>query len=55
MLKVSLPVNDRRTGPKLNLKIEVLGNNSLESAGRKVALFTRLMEEYSISKLPMKH
>lgn len=53
VLRVSVPVRDRRrSGPKLNLKIEVCSKGSLESAGRKVALFTRLMEEHDIVSLP---
>ncbi len=52
VLKVSLPVQDRRAGPKLNLKIEICGGNCLESAGRRVALFTRLMDEHDITTLP---
>jgi len=54
VLKVSLPVQDRRAGPKLSLNIEVCGNNCLESAGRRVALFTRLMDEYDITILSEK-
>ena len=52
VLKVSVPVRDRRAGPSLNLRIEVCRRSSLESAGRRVALFTRLMEEYDIVSLP---
>ncbi len=52
VLKVSVPVRDRRAGPSLNLRIEVCRRDSLESAGRKVALFTRLMEDHDIVSLP---
>ena len=52
VLKVSVPVRDRRDGSSLNLRIEVCRRGSLESAGRKVALFTRLMEEHDIVSLP---
>lgn len=52
VLKVSVPVRDRRGGASLNLRIEVCRRGSLESAGRKVALFTRLMEEHDIVSLP---
>jgi hypothetical protein len=34
------------------LRIEVCRRDSLESAGRKVALFTGLMEEHDIINLP---
>ena len=46
-----VPVRDRRSGPSLNLRIEVNQNGSLESAGRRVALFTRLMGEHDIAGL----
>jgi len=52
LLKVNVPLRDRRTGPHLNLKAEVCKNGSLESAGRRVALFTRLIEEHNIVELP---
>ena len=52
VLKVSVPVRDRRDGSSLNLRIEVCRRDSLESAGRKVALFTRLMEDHDIVSLP---
>jgi len=54
MLKVDVPVRDRRSGPSLNLKIEVCRDGSLEAAGRKVALFTRLVDEKSPAALPAK-
>ncbi|MCP4263605.1 MAG: undecaprenyl/decaprenyl-phosphate alpha-N-acetylglucosaminyl 1-phosphate transferase [Planctomycetes bacterium] len=53
VLKVNVPVRDRRAGPGLNLEIEVCRDGSLESAGRRVALFTRLIEEYDIASLPV--
>jgi len=49
-----VPVRDRRSGPSLNLRIEVYRNGSLESAGRRVALFTRLMGEHEIAGLKPK-
>ena len=52
LLKVSFPVPDRRSGPPLKLRIEVYKNGSLQSAGRRVALFARLMEENSLAGLP---
>jgi len=51
VLKVSVPVRDRRSGPSLNLRIEVYTSGSLESAGRRIALFTRLLEECSIANI----
>jgi len=51
LLKVDVPVRDRRLGPSLNLRIEVYRDGSLESAGRRVALFTRLIDEFGIVSL----
>ena len=51
LLKINVPVRDRRTGPHLNLKAEVCKNGSLESAGRRIALFTRLIDEHNITSL----
>ncbi len=52
LLKVDVPIRDRRAGSSLNLRIEVYQNGSLESVGRRIALFTRLMEEHNILGLP---
>ena len=52
VLKVNIPVLDRRAGNGLNLAVEVCRNGSLESAGRRIALFARLIEEHSIVNLP---
>lgn len=52
ILKLNLPVQDRRAGPKLNLKIEIFRNTYLESAGRRIALFMRLMDEHDVTTLP---
>lgn len=49
VLKLNLPVQDRRKGQKLSLRIEVYQKNCLESAGRRIALFTRLMNSYSVN------
>jgi UDP-GlcNAc:undecaprenyl-phosphate GlcNAc-1-phosphate transferase len=51
LLKVDIPIRDRRSGSSPNLRIEVFKNGSLESAGRRVALFTRLLDEFSIANL----
>ncbi|MHC4509493.1 MAG: glycosyltransferase family 4 protein [Planctomycetota bacterium] len=51
LLQANIPVRDRRSGSSLNLKIEVFKTGSLESAGRRIALFTRLMEEHDIVRL----
>ncbi len=54
IVKMTLPVRDRRAGPPLNLEIEVHAYGSLESAGRRIALFGRLIEKYGIATLPNK-
>jgi UDP-GlcNAc:undecaprenyl-phosphate GlcNAc-1-phosphate transferase len=51
LLKVNVPLRDRRAGPSLSLRIEVYRDGSLESAGRRVALFTRLIDEFGIISL----
>lgn len=51
IVNISLPIRDRRAGPPLVLKVRVRANGSLESAGRRVSLFGRLLEEYSVASL----
>jgi len=51
LVKMTLPVHDRRAGPALNLEVQVHANGSLESAGRRLTLFSRLVEEYSVANL----
>jgi UDP-GlcNAc:undecaprenyl-phosphate GlcNAc-1-phosphate transferase len=51
ILKVNLSVRDRRAGPKLNLKIEICRETYLESAGRRITLFMRLMDEHNVNTL----
>ena len=51
LLKIKVPIRDRRSGPHLNLKAEVYKNGSLESAGRRIALFSRLIDEHNITSL----
>lgn len=55
IVKVSLPVRDRRAGLPLRLEIQISTNGSLESAGRRTALFARLIEEHSVANLPKQH
>jgi UDP-N-acetylmuramyl pentapeptide phosphotransferase/UDP-N-acetylglucosamine-1-phosphate transferase len=52
LVQVHVPVRDRRSGSSLHLRIELYRNGSLESAGRRVAFFTRLIEEHDIVSLP---
>ena len=55
ILRMIIPVRDRRDDSSLNIEVHVHANGSLESAGRRVALFTRLMEEHGIVALQNKH
>ena len=51
-LSVTVPVEQRRVGGPLRMEVEVAAPSSLESAGLRIALFSRLMEEHAIAKLP---
>jgi len=51
LIQVHVPVRDRRSGSSLHLRIELYKNDSLESAGRRVTLFARLIDEHDINKL----
>lgn len=51
IFKMTIPIRDRRAGLPLNLEVQVHANGSLESAGRRVTLFSRLLEEYSVANL----
>lgn len=51
MVKMIMPVRDRRSGPALNMEVHVHANGSLESATRRLSLFSRLLEEYSVANL----
>ncbi len=52
IIRMTLAVRDRRAGLPLNLEIQVCTNGSLESAGRRITLFGRLLEKYSVANLP---
>ena len=54
IVAVSLPIRDRRAGLSLKLDVEVMTNGSVESVGRRLALFGRLIEDYGIVNLPNK-
>jgi len=54
IVEITLPIRDRRAGSPLNLEVQVQANGSLESAGRRIALFGRLIEDYSVANLPSK-
>jgi hypothetical protein len=51
IVKMTVPVRDRRAGSELRLEIQVQANGSLESAGRRLMLFSRLLEEHDVANL----
>jgi len=51
IVNMTLPIQDRRNGSQLKLEVKVCTNGSLESAGRRMTLFGRLLEEHSIASL----
>ena len=51
IVKMTVPVRDRRSGPALNMEVQVHANGSLESVGRRLTLFSRLLEKYSVENL----
>jgi len=51
VVRMNIPVRDRRSGPPLGAEIEVCVNGSLEMACRRAALFARLFEEHSLANL----
>jgi UDP-GlcNAc:undecaprenyl-phosphate GlcNAc-1-phosphate transferase len=51
LINMVLPVRDRRARSDLNLEVRIHTNGSLESAGHRIALFGRLLEQYSIANL----
>jgi UDP-N-acetylmuramyl pentapeptide phosphotransferase/UDP-N-acetylglucosamine-1-phosphate transferase len=51
-LAMSMPIRPQGDGPALRAEIEVYVNGSVESAGRRVSLFGRLIDEHRIADLP---
>jgi hypothetical protein len=54
LVQVTVPIRDRREGPSLQLNVGITTNNSLESAGHRTALLTRLMGRYDLANLSTK-
>ncbi len=52
LLQASLPIRHRRIGPHMTLELTIPSTTFLESAGHRLALFARLMEENSLASLP---
>jgi UDP-GlcNAc:undecaprenyl-phosphate GlcNAc-1-phosphate transferase len=51
-ITVAVPVRHRRPGDPLKAEVDVYLHGSIESAGRRMALFGRLIDDHSIANLP---
>ncbi len=51
-VKMKIPIRDIKAKSELNLEVDVNVNGSLESVGRRTALFSRLLDEHNIADLP---
>jgi UDP-GlcNAc:undecaprenyl-phosphate GlcNAc-1-phosphate transferase len=51
IIAVAIPIHDRRANSNLKLELEINTNGSIESVGRRLALFGRLLEDYSLVQL----
>jgi UDP-GlcNAc:undecaprenyl-phosphate GlcNAc-1-phosphate transferase len=54
LVDVTVPLHDRREGKPLQLNVGIVTNNSLESAGHRTVLLTRLIERYGLATLTNK-
>ena len=52
IVRMTLPIKDRRSDSTLKLELGIHRNDSIESVGRRIALFGRLIEERGIAELP---
>ena len=52
ILSVKVPITDRRNGGSSCIDIQILSRGSLESVGRRIALFGRLADEFKLDSLP---
>ncbi|MFC1738954.1 glycosyltransferase family 4 protein [Planctomycetota bacterium] len=51
-VKMKIPILGIKAGSRCNLEADVNVNGSLESAGRRTALFSRLLDEHNAADLP---
>ena len=51
-ITVAVPVRHRREGGPLKAEVDVYINGSIESAGRRMSLFGRLIDDHGITSLP---
>lgn len=52
LLEITLPLRQRRISESLRISLALKVNGSLESAGNRAALFSRLIDEHSLTDLP---
>ena len=52
IVEMNLPLRQRRADQPLKIEVAVSANGSLESTGHRLALFIRLIDEYSLAHLP---
>jgi UDP-GlcNAc:undecaprenyl-phosphate/decaprenyl-phosphate GlcNAc-1-phosphate transferase len=50
-LHMNVPINDRRKEGNASFKVEIPIRESLEAAGRRIALFTRLADEHGLASI----
>ena len=50
-VKMKIPIREIKAGPGCSLEVDVNVNGSLESVGRRTALFSRLLDEHNIAAL----
>jgi len=50
-VKMKIPIREIKAGSKCSLEVDVNVNGSLESVGRRTALFSRLLDEHDIAGL----
>ncbi|HOW72886.1 MAG TPA: MraY family glycosyltransferase [Phycisphaerae bacterium] len=51
-LTATIPVRDRRTGPPLKLQVVTEVEESLEVTGRRIMLFSQLLDAHGLASLP---
>jgi UDP-N-acetylmuramyl pentapeptide phosphotransferase/UDP-N-acetylglucosamine-1-phosphate transferase/glycosyltransferase involved in cell wall biosynthesis len=49
--KATLPIHQRRAGDPLHAEVEVAADKSVESAGHRIALFSRLVVDHSLAQV----
>lgn len=52
-LSATLPIRDRRVGPPLRLQVVAEVEESLEITGRRIMLFSQLLDAHSLASLPI--